>query len=231
MVQHHPQKCAPQPPVTSSPPPCTNNRPLSQLAFFFVGHYWTDFSLVNRGSLAGVELATFIFPSSKGSHCATTGLCRSRRQVDSYFIAYERSSFVCGKLPYHGHLITRVPRNWLKSVSIFGMTVFWVTLSLKLCVLRLQNFRIFFLCYHFSLFLLRKSTIKSTFVASCGCVFDWPLWTDFSLWLWDSLAGVELSTFFFPSKGSHCTTTGLCLMSKTVGFIFYSLWTIKLWVW
>ena len=86
---------------------------LSQLAFFFVGHFWTDFSLVNRGSLAGVEPATFIVPSSKGSHCATTGLSRSRRQSDSYFIAYEWSSFVCGKLPYHGHLITRVPRNWL----------------------------------------------------------------------------------------------------------------------
>ena len=76
------------------------------LRFSLLATFWTDFSLVNRGSLAGVELAIFIFPSSKGSHCATTGLSRSRRQLDSYFIAYERSSFVCGELPHHGHLIT-----------------------------------------------------------------------------------------------------------------------------
>ena len=61
-------------------------------------------------------------------------------------------------------------------------------------------------------------------VATCGFCFDpGHYWTDFFLLNRGSLAGVELATFIFPSKGSHCATTGLCLMPKTVGFIFYSL--------
>ena len=170
---------------------------MSQLAFFFVGHFWTDFSLVNRGSLAGVEPATFIVPSSKGSHCATTGLSRSRRQSDSYFIAYEWLSFVCGKLPYHGHLITRVPRNWLKSVSIFGMTVFWVIFSLKLSVILLQNFRFFFLCYIFSLFCYANQLLK-VLLSQLAVCFVGHFWTVFSLVIRGSLAGAQLATFIFP---------------------------------
>ena len=80
---------------------------------------------------------------------------------------------LCGKLLYHVRLITRVPRNWPQSVSIFGMNVFWVTFSLKLSVLWLQNFRSSFKCNIFSLIWARKSTIKSTFVATCG-LFCWP---------------------------------------------------------
>ena len=39
--------------------------PVSQLAVCLVGHFWTVFSLVIRGSLAGAQLATFIFPVIK----------------------------------------------------------------------------------------------------------------------------------------------------------------------
>ena len=51
------------------------------------------------------------------------GYASCRRQLDSYFIAYERSSFVCGKLPYHGHLITAERSGYLHPVFHDFITV------------------------------------------------------------------------------------------------------------
>ena len=44
---------------------CITSSTVSQLAVCLVGHFWTVFSLVIRGSLAGAQLATFIFPVIK----------------------------------------------------------------------------------------------------------------------------------------------------------------------
>ena len=128
--------------MVEDPLTCRNFR------FSFFGYSEPIFPNDSGFFLAGFVPRTFILPVIKReSLCNNWAMPLVEDCMNSYFIAYEWCSWVVNfsttVISSHGS------PEIDSSISIFGMTVFWVTFSLKLCVLRLQNFRICFICYNF----------------------------------------------------------------------------------